>query len=237
MGGKGASGGSGVPSSERLGREPAQYGRQVLRRKATSILVAVAVLVAATVLLWLVVGLDGWALIAVELGLIAALILIERRTMPELDRRERGNEGELHVAAILDGLAEDGWRTLHDVSLGRGNVDHVVVGPGGVLTVETKSHGGRIRTADIDGRWLSQAYAQRKLIERITGLEVDSLLVFSRAFLVGRPVSRQRGVLVLPARMLAGHLARREPVLSAERVDAVHRQLASALADQTSARA
>lgn len=156
---------------------------------------------------------------------------------PDLDRRQRGNEGELYVAAILDGLAADGWRTLHDVSIGeRGNIDHVLVGPGGVLTVETKSHGGRRRADSIDERWLHQAYAQCKQLERFTGMEVDSLLVFSRAFLIGRPVFRTGGVLVLPARMLAGHLAHREPVLSPERVDAVHRQLASALADQGSAR-
>jgi hypothetical protein len=75
---------------------------------------------------------------------------------------------------------------IHDVSPGRGNVDHVVVGPGGVFTIETKSHRGRIRVDRIDGAMLKQAYAQKKLLERVTGLEVEPLLVFTQAWLLPR---------------------------------------------------
>jgi len=35
-----------------------------------------------------------------------------------------------------------------------------VIGPGGVLTVETNSHAGRVSVARIDQRWLRQAYAE-----------------------------------------------------------------------------
>jgi len=75
---------------------------------------------------------------------------------------------------------------------------------------------------------LKQAYAERKTLERLTGMRADALLVFSRAYL-DRPVSRQRGVLVLPARMLAGHLACRERKLDAAEVDRIHSQLVAAL--------
>jgi Nuclease-related domain len=53
---------------------------------------------------------------------------------------------------------------LHDVSLGRGNIDHVVVGPGGTFTVETKSHRGSRRVDNLDARMLSQAYVEKKLL-------------------------------------------------------------------------
>jgi hypothetical protein len=56
----------------------------------------------------------------------------------------QGAEGEEVVGEILEGLEADGWQVIHDVSFGRGNIDHIVVGPGGLFTVETKSRRGRV---------------------------------------------------------------------------------------------
>src|SRR3954471_18438098 len=56
-----------------------------------------------------------------------------------------------------------------------------------------------------DERGLKQAYAQAKHLERITGQQVAPLPVFSDAYL-DRPVSRRRGVTVLNAGRLPGHL-------------------------------
>jgi len=141
----------------------------------------------------------------------------------------RGAEGEEVVGAILEGMTEQGWRVIHDVAFGRGNIDHVLVGPGGIITVETKSHPGKIFLDQLDPKMVSQAYAEKKKLEEITLMEVDSLLVFSRAYIVGPVPARRRGVLVMPARMLAGHLARRRPVLSVERAEVIHRRLALAV--------
>jgi hypothetical protein len=80
---------------------------------------------------------------------------------------------------------------------------------------------------------LKQAYAQAKHIERLTGHNVTPLLVFSRAHL-DRPVSRRRGVTVLPARMLTGHLARRPAQLSGTEVTELHQRLSAALASPAS---
>ena len=50
-----------------------------------------------------------------------------------------GIEGERVVAASLDQLRQTGYEVLHDL-LGEGwNIDHVVVGPAGIFTVETKA--------------------------------------------------------------------------------------------------
>jgi hypothetical protein len=65
------------------------------------------------------------------------LLLATRRVEPVADRWARGARGERRVGAILEGLGPD-WHVLHDVSLGRGNIDHVLIGPGGTFTIETK---------------------------------------------------------------------------------------------------
>ena len=129
---------------------------------------------------------------------------------------------------MLDGLRERGWFALHDVQLGRGNIDHVLVGPAGIFTIETKSHRGRLRAGTIDPAMLKQAYAQAKSLERITGLRAVPLLVFSSAYLIPA-VTRRDGVVILPARMLAKHLEKRSGTIPPERVDDVYRRLAAAL--------
>jgi hypothetical protein len=47
-------------------------------------------------------------------------------------------------------------------------------------------------------------------------MEVQALLVFSEARLVGSVPARREGVTVLPARMLAWYLGRRRPLMSVE---------------------
>ncbi|MFN8167430.1 MAG: nuclease-related domain-containing protein [Candidatus Nanopelagicales bacterium] len=56
-----------------------------------------------------------------------------------------GAAGEEGVGAALDRLERHGWHVLHAVPLGtRGTlIDHLLVGPGGVLTVATRCDAGR----------------------------------------------------------------------------------------------
>lgn len=57
-----------------------------------------------------------------------------------------GADGEAHVGAQLEKLArkDPRWRVLHAVPVGeRGSdIDHVVIGPAGVFTINTKNHPG-----------------------------------------------------------------------------------------------
>jgi len=171
----------------------------------------------------------GWVAVGVEVVLILGLLAVERHTTPLIDRWGRGAHGEEHVGEILDGLRDDGWFAIHDVSTGRGNIDHILIGPAGIFTIETKSHPGRINADRIESRMLKQAYAEAKVAERITGIKVQPLLVFSRAYLTPA-VSRREGVVVLPARMLARHLRRRTANLSADEVSTLHSRLVAAMA-------
>jgi hypothetical protein len=57
-----------------------------------------------------------------------------------------GAAGERKVGRRLDRLTRHGWRVLHSVPLGRGgggDIDHLLIGPAGVFTVNTKTHRGK----------------------------------------------------------------------------------------------
>lgn len=59
-----------------------------------------------------------------------------------LQAAEAGGEGERAVAAELLALERFGWTALHDSpwpGRERANIDHIVVGPGGVVVVDTKN--------------------------------------------------------------------------------------------------
>jgi hypothetical protein len=213
-----------APAAVRVaGQHARATQRQYANRALIGIFIAAAVLVIAIATLGV-----GWITVAVEAVVIVALLTIDSLASPIVERWGRGAAGEERVGQILDGLRDSGWYALHDVNLGRGNIDHVLIGPAGIFTIETKSHRGRINTAKIDKQMTRQAYAEGKLIEKITGLRAESLLVFSNAYLTPA-ITHREGVVILPARMLAGHLQRRTGTIPAARVTEVYTRLATSL--------
>ena len=50
-----------------------------------------------------------------------------------------GHLGERFVAEELDRLREDGYRSYHDIAGNGFNIDHVLVGPSGIYSIETKT--------------------------------------------------------------------------------------------------
>jgi nuclease-like protein len=219
-----------VVHSDPTRRTAGQYARATVRRLRMRTLVSLGALAVATAALGRAFGLHDGRFIASEVALLVSMFVISRYVLPLVDRRDRGAQGEEHVGSLLDGLASEGWRVVHDASLGRGNVDHIVIGPAGVFTLETKSHPGPVRVGRVHGATISQARAQSRTIEQVTGFQVEPLLVFSRAF-VDRPMARRKGVRVVPARMLLGFLAKRPQKLSREEVETAHRRLTKALLD------
>jgi hypothetical protein len=207
------------------GRRAGQSARSRTRRISWRALLAVLAVLVSAALMGLALGFQNPFFVGVEVIAIAIFAVVHHWVLPYIDRFDRGARGEEDVGAVLDGLIERGWLPIHDIVIERGNVDHILVGPGGIFTIETKSHGGRMRLDQIDRRYLKEAYAEAKLIERVSGLKVEPLLVFSRAYLIGRVPCRREGVLILPARMLAGYFERRGGTIPAERVAAVHRNL------------
>jgi hypothetical protein len=216
-------------------RAPGQYTRSIVQRLRMRTLLMLGGLAAATTLMGRRFGWQDPRFLGAEVALLSVIFLISRFVLPQVDRHDRGAVGEEQVGRLLEGLGERGWRVVHDASFGRGNVDHILIGPGGVFTVETKSHPGPVRVGRMHGGVLDQAQAQRKAIEAIVGEHVEPLVVFSRAW-VDRPLSRRKGVRVVPARMLLGYVDRQPQRLDAQAVERAHARLALALA-QTAARA
>jgi hypothetical protein len=194
-------------------------------------LVTLGVLAVATAVLGRLFGLHDARFLAAEIALLASMFVISRYVLPLVERHDRGARGEEHVGELLDQMADGSWRVIHDASLGHGNVDHIAIGPAGVFTVETKSHPGPIYVRRVHGATLAQAQAQGRAIEQAIGLQVESLLVFSRAW-VDRPMARRKGVRVVPARMLLGYLGKRPTTLTRAQIEQAYERLAQALQEQ-----
>jgi hypothetical protein len=217
-----------LASYDPTARAAGQHERTTVRRLRMRTLVALGVLAVATALLGRAFGLRDVRFLGSEIALLVGIFVILRFVLPLVERHDRGATGEEQVGGLLDELAGGDWHVIHDASLGRGNVDHILIGPAGVFTVETKSHPGPVRVARVHGATLSQAQAQRKAIERVVGVPVEPLIVFSRAW-VDKPLARRKGVRVTPARMLPGYLERRPATLTQEQVEHARTQVVAAL--------
>lgn len=208
---------------------PGGRARRIVLRLRMRTLVALGALAVQTTFAGRAFGLRSPLFIGSELLLLLCILAISRLVLPLVERHDRGAKGEEHVGALLDGLAHRGWRVLHDASLGRGDIDHIVIGPPGIFTVETKSHPGPIAVGRLHGALLRQANAQRELLERAVQTPVEPLIVYSRAW-VDRPLARRKGVRVLPARLLLSYFREAQPRLDAQAVELAHRRLLGALA-------
>jgi hypothetical protein len=150
---------------------------------------------------------------------LAWLISDER---PEASAWAAGAVGEQYVAEHLERL-DQRWYITHDVVLGRGraNLDHVVVGPPGVVVVNAKYHGERLVHLDgqvhVDGqrrRHVQQAADEaRQVSERLTAatrrpVTASALVaIVSAAFMQTAPSDAKR-VAVMPAERVPGFLTR-----------------------------
>jgi len=79
---------------------------------------------------------------------IFRLIIIVKR----IKSYKLGRDGERIVAEIFDNLREQGFVVFHDIVAGNFNIDHVILTPHGIFTVETKTyskpHDGKITFKD-----------------------------------------------------------------------------------------
>ncbi|WP_329196446.1 MULTISPECIES: nuclease-related domain-containing protein [unclassified Streptomyces] len=65
------------------------------------------------------------------------------RQSSEWDSWYAGLEGERRVGRELERLSAFGWRVLHGIEKSNGgDIDHLLIGPGGVFSVNTKNHKG-----------------------------------------------------------------------------------------------
>jgi hypothetical protein len=101
------------------------------------------------------------------------------------DAYEKGAEGERRTANALAMLPASGWFVLHDVRWpGKrlANIDHVVVGPGGVFVIDSKAWSGVVDVRDgvlrqngykREEAVASAADAAMAVAEQVPGLDPD----------------------------------------------------------------
>ena len=150
-----------------------------------------------------------------------------------------GAYGEETVGARLMKLEEHGWRVLHSVPVGnRGSdIDHLLIGPGGVWTINTKNHPGKniwvspkqVRVSGQPVPYLRNSQFEadrvRSTLTKAVGWEpfVKAALVILTGGTV--PQITVKGmpehVMVLNRLDVPRWFKRREPVLTPEQVEAL----------------
>jgi hypothetical protein len=150
-----------------------------------------------------------------------------------------GAKGERIVGRRLDRwAARGGWHVLHAVPVGRNgaDIDHVVIGPFGVVTINTKAtgtsvwvgqYGMKIGGTTVD--YLRKSRAERvragRLLAHAVGarVPVQSVIVFVGARRFTKFRGGPRDVVVLPApRELRRWLRRQGTVLDARQVETLY---------------
>ncbi|MYY12589.1 NERD domain-containing protein [Streptomyces sp. SID4919] len=72
------------------------------------------------------------------------LLILLRLRPDRMASWRTGLKGEQVVGAELGRLARHGWRVIHSIELSPHNdMDHLLIGPGGVFTINTKRHPGK----------------------------------------------------------------------------------------------
>jgi len=92
-------------------------------------------------------GVYPWLFGALFVASLIAVALYWRNGMRRVESFFRGARGEERVANMLADLP-DGYHVFHDFVAGREHVDHVVAGPTGVFSIETKSWRGRVEMSE-----------------------------------------------------------------------------------------
>lgn len=109
------------------------------------------------------------SVVAVVVTVIATIKV--RRALKIARNLKLGLDGERSVAESLQELVSKGWRVYNDVPADGFNLDHVAIGPNGILAIETKTkskpvdHDAQIVVSDKgvsidDGPWETTGIAQ-----------------------------------------------------------------------------
>jgi Nuclease-related domain len=98
------------------------------------------------------------ARLSLVLGALAAVAAgwgLRFRPSPDASAWRRGAAGERRTARLLDPLARHGWAVLHDLAVpgSQANLDHLVIGPGGVFGIDSKQYRGRLQLDPTGRLW------------------------------------------------------------------------------------
>lgn len=166
-------------------------------------------------------------------------------------RLKMAKDGEKAVGEFLERFRENGYRIFHDIVGGDFNIDHVLIGPSGIYTIETKTVSKFLRGVQkikYDGKSISingsfpnekpiiQAKAQAnwlgQLIKDLTGevIPIKPIVVYPGWYIDG---SGSADVWVLEPKALSGFLNKRPNMLKQMKISAISNYLSRYVRNST----
>jgi hypothetical protein len=173
------------------------------------------------------------SLLAPRLGLVlgglaavAAGWGLRFRPSPDAVAWQRGATGERRTARLLDPLERQGWAVLHDLALpgSRANIDHLVIGPGGVFVIDSKHYRGRLQF-DPSGRLWHGRYPLAPTLRAVSFEADQAAQVLTDPDVVVVPIVAVHGAQVPWGKVVVQGV----PVMAARRLPSMLRQLPAVL--------
>jgi Nuclease-related domain len=159
------------------------------------------------------------------LGVLAAMAagwMLRFQPSPDAVAWRRGAAGERRTARLLAGLERQGWAVLHDLALpgSRANIDHLVIGPGGVFVIDSKPFRGRLQF-DQSGRLWHGRYPLAPAVRAVSFEADQAALVLVDPDVVVVPILAVHGTQVPWGKVVADGV----PVVAARRLPSMLRRL------------
>lgn len=166
--------------------------------------------------------------------------------MRKLETLRLGRDGEKVVGQFLEGLREHGYRVLHDIVGDNFNIDHLLIGPKGFFTIETKTMSKPARgkpEIDYDGTNIlvngykpdrdpvvqakAQAHWIKELVKELTGksIMVRPAVVYPGWYINQTQKGSRPDVWVLNPKALSSFIENSDGELSDEDVRSFHAHL------------
>jgi Nuclease-related domain len=173
------------------------------------------------------------SLLAPRLGLVLGAVAavaagwgLRFQPSPDAVAWRRGAAGERRTARLLGSLERHGWAVLHDLAVpgSRANIDHLVIGPGGVFVIDSKRYRGRLRR-DPSGRLWHGRYPLAPTLQAVSFEADRAALVLVDPDVVVVPVVAVHGAQVPWGKVVTHGV----PVVAARRLPSMLRALPAVL--------
>jgi hypothetical protein len=168
-------------------------------------------------------------LLSLVLGGLAAVAAgwgLRFQPSPDAVAWRRGAAGERRTARLLGPLERQGWVVLHDLAVlgSQANIDHLVIGPGGVFVIDSKHYRGRVQL-DGFGRLWHGRYPLAPTLRAVSFEADQAARVLTDPDVVVVPIVAVHGSQVPWGRVVMDGV----PVVSARRLPSMLRQLPTVL--------
>jgi hypothetical protein len=160
------------------------------------------------------------------LAAVAAGWGLRFKPSPDAVAWRQGAAGEQRTARLLAPLERQGWVVLHDLAIpgSRANLDHLVIGPGGVFVIDSKHYRGRLQL-DPSGRLWHDRHPLAPALQAVSFEADRAALVLTGPDVVVVPAVVIHGAEVPWGKVVAQGV----PVVAARRLPSMLRALPAVL--------